>query len=127
MLTDPELEDPELLPHDTKPNPHRSTFAKMMLYVRFQVEEFAFQKWGSPESLDAEFYRREDLKRQKKDKKFELKLRDLRNRTRTSTWSKASMQNRKHEHTFGDTFVDSSGVTLARCSECGLETEQLVL
>ncbi|KAG0785142.1 hypothetical protein G6F22_008062 [Rhizopus arrhizus] len=34
LLTDPELKDTELLPHWSKPNPHKSTWNDMMLYVR---------------------------------------------------------------------------------------------
>jgi DNA-repair protein complementing XP-A cells len=77
LLTDPELRDEELLPHLLKANPHKSTFANMMLYVRYQVEEFAWKKWGGPEGLDTEWNRREKLKKEKKDKKFEEKLRGI--------------------------------------------------
>jgi DNA-repair protein complementing XP-A cells len=37
LLTDPELKDTELLPHWSKPNPHKSTWNDMMLYVREMV------------------------------------------------------------------------------------------
>jgi DNA-repair protein complementing XP-A cells len=77
LLTDPELRDEEILPHLLKPNPHKSTFANMMLYVRYQVEEFAWKKWGGPEGLDEEWERREKIKKEKKDKKFEQQLRGL--------------------------------------------------
>lgn len=33
-----ELKDPELLPHLSKPNPHKSTYNDMMLYVREMVK-----------------------------------------------------------------------------------------
>jgi len=74
LLTDPELRDEEELPHLLKPNPHKSTFANMMLYVRYQVEEFAWRKWGGSEGLDREWERREKMKKEKKDKKFERQL-----------------------------------------------------
>jgi DNA-repair protein complementing XP-A cells len=77
LLTDPELRDEEILPHLLKPNPHKSTFANMMLYLRYQVEEFAWKKWGGPEGLDAEWNNREKIKRQKKDKKFEQQLKGI--------------------------------------------------
>lgn len=32
-----ELKDPELLPHWSKPNPHKSSWNDMMLYVREMV------------------------------------------------------------------------------------------
>jgi len=74
LLTDPELRDEEILPHLLKANPHKSTFANMMLYVRYQVEEFAWKKWGGAEGLDKEWERRETMKKEKKDKKFEQQL-----------------------------------------------------
>ncbi|KAF7306644.1 DNA repair protein RAD14 [Mycena indigotica] len=55
LLTDSELRDEKALPHMLKANPHKSTYANMMLYARYQVEEFAWKKWGSPEALDAEY------------------------------------------------------------------------
>lgn len=77
LLTDPELRDEEILPHLLKANPHKSTFANMMLYVRYQVEEFAWKKWGGPEGLDEEWNRREKMKKEKKDKKFEQQLKGI--------------------------------------------------
>jgi DNA-repair protein complementing XP-A cells len=77
LLTDPELRDEEVLPHMLKANPHKSTFANMMLYVRYQVEEFAWKKWGGTEGLDKEWERREKQKKEKKDKKFEQQLQGI--------------------------------------------------
>ena len=61
LLTEPELKDPELLPHLEKPNPHKSTWNNMMLFLRYQVEEYALseRKWGSAEKLDEEYQKRE--------------------------------------------------------------------
>ncbi|RUP49386.1 XPA protein C-terminus-domain-containing protein [Jimgerdemannia flammicorona] len=42
LLTDSELRDPELLPHLSKPNPHKATWNNMMLYVRQMVCDIAF-------------------------------------------------------------------------------------
>ncbi|KAL4069450.1 XPA protein C-terminus-domain-containing protein [Scleroderma citrinum] len=72
LLTDAELRDRELLPHLLKANPHKSTFANMMLFLRCQVEDFAWKKWGSPEALDAEWERRVEERRRRK-------IRSLRN------------------------------------------------
>jgi len=78
-----EIRDREVLPHSLKANPHKSTFANMMLYLRCQVDYFAWKKWESPEALDAE---REDRmeEKKKKHKKCEEGLLDLRRRTRES-------------------------------------------
>lgn len=47
-----------------------------MLYLRFQVEEVAWKKWGGEEGLDAEWDRREEQKRQRKERKFEEGLKE---------------------------------------------------
>ncbi|KAJ1338748.1 DNA-repair protein [Microdochium nivale] len=88
LLTDPELRDDELLPHLSKPNPHKSHWHDMMLFLRCQVEEYAFsdKKWGSTEALDAEFERREADKKKRKEAKFKEKLLDLKKRTRTDAY-----------------------------------------
>ncbi|ELU44642.1 hypothetical protein AG1IA_01329 [Rhizoctonia solani AG-1 IA] len=113
-----ELRDEEAMPHLLKANPHKSTWNNMMLFVRFQVEEFAFKKWGGPEGLDAEWERRMTEKRSKRSKKFEDGLKDLRRKTRESGWAKRKAE--EHVHTYGVTDT-SSGVQ--RCTECGFEVE----
>ena len=69
-----ELRDHEVMPHLLKANPHKSTFANMMLFLRYQVEEFAWKKWGSPEALDAEWEKRTEEKKKKKNKKKNLSV-----------------------------------------------------
>ncbi|KAI0639149.1 thioesterase-like superfamily-domain-containing protein [Trametes polyzona] len=131
LLTDAELRDQELMPHLLKANPHKSTFANMMLFLRYQVEDFAWKKWGSPEALDAEWQRRVDEKKKKKNKKFEESLRELRRRTRETVWQKRKDQ--EHKHTFGVVEKGPDGMGKQICHECGftidissaLEVEQL--
>ncbi|KAG9104945.1 hypothetical protein FRC06_005012 [Ceratobasidium sp. 370] len=118
LLTDPELRDEEVMPHLLKANPHKSTWNNMMLFVRFQVEEFAFKKWGGPEGLDAEWERRMAEKRSKRSKKFEDGLRDLRRKTRESGWAKRKAED--HVHTFG---VIDKELGVQRCTECDFEVE----
>ncbi|KAI1281568.1 XPA protein C-terminus-domain-containing protein [Xylaria sp. FL0933] len=88
LLTDPELRDSDLLPHLSRPNPHKSHWHDMMLFLRYQVEAYAFgeTKWGSAEALDAEFERREADKKRRKEAKFKEKLLDLKKRTRTDAY-----------------------------------------
>jgi DNA-repair protein complementing XP-A cells len=76
LLTDDELRDTSLLPHLLKANPHATTYSNMMLYLRFQVEEVAWKKWGGEEELDAEWDRREEQKRARKERKFEEGLKE---------------------------------------------------
>ncbi|EFI28577.1 hydrophilic protein [Coprinopsis cinerea okayama7 len=121
LLTDPELRDHEVMPHLLKANPHKSTYANMMLFVRYQVEEFAWKKWGSPEALDAEYERREEEKKKKKNKKFEQSLRDLRKRTKESVWQRR--KDEEHRHSYGPLERCSDGTSKQICHECGFTVE----
>lgn len=139
LLTDPELKDPDLLPHLKKPNPHKSTWNDMMLYLRFQVEEYAFsdKKWGSPEALDEEFTRRQDETKRRREAKFKSKLADLKRRTRVDAYKRSKagvtggsfgdvISNGKHEHTWGQTVENpETGATVKACVDCGMEVEEL--
>lgn len=111
-----ELRDQEALPHLLKANPHKSTFANMMLYTRYQVEEFAWKKWGSPGALDAEYERRMAIKKKTKNRKFEESLRDLRRRTRETVWQKR--QDAEHKHVYGP--VENGNQV---CHTCGFTIE----
>ncbi|KAK0505951.1 XPA protein C-terminus-domain-containing protein [Armillaria luteobubalina] len=121
LLTDAELRDQELLPHLLKANPHKSTFANMMLFLRCQVEDFAWKKWGSAEELDAEYERRVAEKKKKKNKKFEQGLRDLRRRTKEGIWQRR--KDEEHVHEFGPAERDDDGMTRQICDECGFVYE----
>jgi DNA-repair protein complementing XP-A cells len=109
-----------LLPHILKANPHKSTFANMMLFLRYQVEEFAWKKWGSPEALDAEYHRRTAEKKSKKNQKFEESLRDLRRKTRETVWQKR--RDEEHRHAFKDVKSDLDGIKQV-CQVCGFTIE----
>ncbi|KLO20518.1 DNA repair protein [Schizopora paradoxa] len=121
LLTDAELRDEELLPHMLKANPHKSTFHNMMLFLRCQVEEFAWKKWGSPEALDAEYEKRVKDKKKKKSKKFEEGLKELRRRTREGVWQRR--KDEEHRHVFGVSAVGEDGVGKQVCHECGFTIE----
>ncbi|EJF66472.1 DNA repair protein [Dichomitus squalens LYAD-421 SS1] len=108
-----ELRDQELMPHLLKANPHKSTFANMMLFLRYQVEDFAWKKWGSPEALDAEWQRRVNEKKKKKNKKFEEGLKELRRRTRETVWQKR--QDQEHKHMFGGVERGPNGIGQQIC------------
>lgn len=151
LLTDPELRDDELLPHLSRPNPHKSHWHDMMLFLRCQVEEYAFsdKKWGSAEALDAEFEKREVEKKRRKEEKFKSKLLDLKKRTRTEAYrrehgklgSGAGIGRRtdgekakfgdhvpnmgRHVHEWGREIVNEEGMTVRTCTSCGMEVEEL--
>ncbi|RYO91405.1 hypothetical protein DL766_001370 [Monosporascus sp. MC13-8B] len=155
LLTDPELRDEELLPHLSRPNPHKSHWHDMMLFLRWQVEEYAFgdKKWGSAEALDAEFERREADKKKRKEAKFREKLLDLKKRTRTDAYRRqqgrlgvggggggggsggggkakfgdAVGNNGRHVHEWGRVVENEDGATVKTCTSCGMEVEELTL
>lgn len=139
LLTDPELKDESLLPHLEKPNPHKATWNNMMLYLRYQVEEYAFsdKKWGSSEALDEEFAKRHADAKARKEKKFRTKLNDLKRRTRVDAHKrqKAGVEGGnfgdalggKHVHEYGRAVEDpDTGMSVRTCIECGMEVEELV-
>ncbi|KAG5991575.1 hypothetical protein E4U54_003859 [Claviceps lovelessii] len=142
LLTDPELRDPELLPHLSRPNPHKSHWHDMMLFLRFQVEEYALKtKWGSAEALDEEYEKRETQKRARKEAKFKEKLMDLKRKTRTDAFRRQagtlgksgaskfgdSIRETKHVHQWGRSVENEEGMTIKTCVDCGMEVEELEL
>jgi DNA-repair protein complementing XP-A cells len=131
-----ELKDPELLPHLNKPNPHKSHWHDMMLFLRYQVEEYAFtKKWGSAEALDAEFEKREVDKKKRKEDKFKSKLNELKKKTRTEAYRRKMRSGveggkfgdvvggGRHEHEWGREVENEDGATVKTCNECGMEVE----
>ena len=137
LLTDPELRDEELLPHLERPNPHKSTWNNMMLFLRYQVEDYAFgTKWGSEEKLDEEFAKREGEKKGRKEKKFREGLRELKKKTRVEAWRRRGQggvgqfgdrvgTGGKHEHVWGRAVDGDEGTGVKTCVECGMEVEEL--
>lgn len=143
LLTEPELRDPDLLPHLSRPNPHKSHWHDMMLFLRCQVEDYAFHtKWGSAEALDKEFERRQDEKRARKDKKFREKLTDLKRKTRTEAFRRQAAASKsgaaaapakfgdavgsgRHVHEWGRAVENEDGMTVKTCTGCGMEVEEL--
>jgi DNA-repair protein complementing XP-A cells len=113
------------------------------------VEEYAFnQKWGSVEALDAEFEKREEDKKRRKEVKFKEKLLDLKRKTRTDTFRRNTGKlggglggpsgsakaakfgdaiggGGKHVHEWGRTVENEDGMTVKTCVTCGMEVEEL--
>ncbi|KAJ3124476.1 hypothetical protein HK100_011216 [Physocladia obscura] len=123
LLTDSELKDASKLPCWSKKNPHKDTYANMLLYLRLHVERFAIEKWGSLDALDAEFERRELEKTVRKRKKFELKLSELRKKTilANSILKRPSKASTIHEHKYGEKVDTGDGFTFEQtCGICGI-------
>lgn len=131
LLTDPELRDVGLLPRMEKPNPHG--FLRMQLFLRLQVEAFAWTKWGSSNGLDEEWERREQMRVKRRDKRYLDLLREMRKKTRAEEYTRKLRDGHsigeRHQHEWlapvsvkGD---DKS--ILRRCLGCGVETEELLI
>lgn len=130
LLTDPELKDVALLPRVEKPNPHG--FSRMQLFLRYQVEKYAWKKWGSAEKLDEEWEKRESVRIQRKEKKYEEKLKEMRKRTRAEEYTRklrnGESLGHRHVHDWSEPITGvAEGTMRRRCIDCGLETEELLL
>ncbi|KAK6201211.1 XPA protein C-terminus-domain-containing protein [Scheffersomyces amazonensis] len=132
LLTDPELRDVNLLPRIEKPNPHG--YSRMQLYLRFQVEEFAWKKWGSAEGLDKEWERRETNRLKRRDKKYQDQLKEMRKRTRAEEYTRKL----RNGHELGERHIHDWSAPLSisgphenmikrRCIGCGMETEEIII
>ncbi len=110
-----------------------------MLYLRYQVEEYAFseRKWASPEALDDEFARRESEKKKRKETKFKSKLEDLKKRTRVEAWRRSrkggnggnfgdDLAGGKHVHEWSRAIEKAdTGVSVKTCIGCGMDVEEV--
>ena len=113
----------------------------MMLFLRYQVEEYAFsdKKWGSTESLDAEFEKREEEKKRRKENQFKSKLEELKKKTRVDAYRRSRTagggggnfgddlrRDKNHVHEWGRAVEDpTTGASTKTCVECGMEVEEL--
>ena len=135
FLTDPELSDKSLLDRLDKPNPHSGTFSRMQLFVRCQIEEYAYKKWGGEAGLDKEWQRREEGKSVRREKKYQQKLKEMRLKTRAQEYTTRLQEfkhGRKHVHEFSEAIdggLNEDGVKIQkrRCVNCGLEIEEIGL
>lgn len=130
LLTEPELQDTSLLRRIEKPNPHG--FSRMQLFLRLHVEEFAWKKWGSAEGLDAEWERREKARLDRRDKRYQAKMKEMRKKTRAEEYTR-KMRNghglgERHVHTWlAPLATKASAVVRRRCTDCGIETEEVMI
>ncbi|KAL6942548.1 hypothetical protein ACO0QE_003727 [Hanseniaspora vineae] len=134
LLTEPELEDRKLFHRLEKANPHSGTFARMQLFLRKEVEEFAFKKWGGQDGLDKEWEQREASKLERREKKYQLKLKEMRKKTRAQEYTEKMKMKKfgaKHVHEFSAPLKmkkksdDGYDVVKRRCIGCGMEVEEL--
>lgn len=131
LLTEPELKDTLLLRRIEKPNPHG--FLRMQLFLRLQIEEYAWKKWGSAEGLDAEWERREKARLDRRDKRYQAKMKEMRKKTRAEEYTRKLRNGQglddRHVHDWLAPLVDTGNDRLVRrrCIDCGIETEEVII
>lgn len=129
LLTEPELKDTSILHRIEKPNPHG--FLRMQLFLRFQVEGFAWKKWGSAEGLDKEWERRERVRLERKDKKYREKLKEMRKKTRAEEYTRKLRDGKslgeRHVHLWSAPLSIGERMVKRRCTDCGIETEEVII
>lgn len=131
FLTEPELQDINILPRIEKANPHG--FSRMQLFLRYQVEEFAWKKWGGPDKLDAEWERREAAKLKRKEKRYQKELREMRKKTRAEEYTRKLRNGEgmveRHVHDWSAPMVidEANRIMKRRCIDCGMETEEVYI
>ncbi|VEU19679.1 DEKNAAC100600 [Brettanomyces naardenensis] len=131
FLTEPELADVDLFKRIVKENPHSGTFSKMQLFLRYQIEEYAFKKWGGEEKLDNEWLRREAMRKARREKKFNTKLQQMRRKLRAEEITRKIRGNKvRHEHDWSAPVKadgDNPSLYKRRCMECGMEVEEMIM
>jgi DNA-repair protein complementing XP-A cells len=65
LLTDTDL---DALLYLSKPNPHRSTYASMKLYRKIEIENIAFQRYGTADNIQLERQKRDTVKVRREEK-----------------------------------------------------------
>ncbi|OBA22059.1 DNA repair protein [Metschnikowia bicuspidata var. bicuspidata NRRL YB-4993] len=131
LLTEPELQDTGLLRRIEKPNPHG--FLRMQLFLRLQVEEYAWKKWGSAEGLDAEWERREKARLDRREKRYQAKMREMRKKTRAEEYTRKLRNGQglgdRHTHDWSAPLAVGGNDRLVRrrCVDCGIETEEIII
>ncbi|XBW34605.1 hypothetical protein QEN19_000171 [Hanseniaspora menglaensis] len=129
LLTDPELEDRILFHRMEKQNPHSGTFSRMILFLRDEVEQYAYKKWGSQEKLDSEWARREERKIIIKEKKYQKQLKEMRKKTRAQEFTrKLQLQKfgKEHKHNWFVVNVDEvTSCITKQCKDCGKKIEEI--
>lgn len=97
-------------------NPHKSTWAEMKLYLRFQVEKRALEVYESLDKIQEQKELREEKKELAKAKKYNKQLSELRKAVRSTLYDKTT---KKHEHEFGDsTFNPDTDEFFHQCLKC---------
>lgn len=117
LLTAEELDDRDRLPHMERPNPHKSSWHNMQLFLKKQVCSFAIEKHGSLDALEQNKDEWVKCKMKRKEKRYADKMTELRKKTRADSWKSSMTGSVRHVHKFRE---DELG---RECTECGFKVK----
>lgn len=100
LLTAEELEDTQIFPHLVRPNPHKSSWHNMQLFLRKQVADFSVKKHGSLNKLEDNKVKKVERKLSSKEKRYSKKMKELRQKTRLDTSIGTRSRPARHTHDF---------------------------
>ena len=120
LLTEDDLKYPEEVPFVERPNPKLPTWTPMHLYLRYQIEKLAIQKYGSLRGIEEERQNRAQIIVRRKEKQFKEKMLELRAKTRLDKSMKKPLNvtSISHHHEF--VVIADSG-TKRKCKICHRE------
>eukprot|EP01135_Chromosphaera_perkinsii_P000942 Nk52_evm40s153 gene=Nk52_evmTU40s153 len=102
-----------------KRNPHhRNSFARMKLFLLCQVEQRAFERWGGLDQLQAELDRRAAKAQGIKQKRFDNKMREMRQKNRLGKLYTPA-ERHVHQYGAGREIEGGEGKMRKECSTCG--------
>lgn len=127
LLSEEELADTAILPSVCRPNPLKTSWSQMRLYLKVQVENFATTKWGTLKNLEEELINRASAKEIRAEKRFKASLKgtgilahflifvDLRRKTKIGRKNLSKDDEPQHRHDYID-----SPEGKKKCRDCGL-------
>eukprot|EP00048_Salpingoeca_helianthica_P024960 m.36664 g.36664 ORF g.36664 m.36664 type:complete len:263 (+) comp9709_c0_seq1:100-888(+) len=97
-------------------NPHNERWGMMKLFLRYQVQDMSYGRYGGEEGLEKEIEERFVKQAQMKEKRQKTKIRKMREQTLSSTWKKPAQE---HQHKFGEEQETGEGMWQKTCVDCG--------
>ncbi|XP_050403786.1 DNA repair protein complementing XP-A cells homolog [Patella vulgata] len=99
-----------------KKNPNNNRWGDMKLFLESQVYYRAIEVWGSEEAIEEERETRSEKKDKAKQKKFDKRVKELRNAVRSSLWRKGTTV---HEHEYGEeSYDEEEDMYSKKCKTC---------
>lgn len=104
------------LKYISRKNPHKSTWAEMKLYLRFQVQARAIEIYGSLHEIQKQKELREEKREVGKIKKFNKQMVELKKNVRATLFDK---RKESHVHEFGPRSYNEETDEYTETCDCG--------